>query len=393
MPFTRHAAPRLALGPILLVLSAASLGLAAKTAPKRAGPNPAATAEWKAPALADPESASAYAAPPAQWPGFPMLPDGRFPIAGYGGPIPAQTGDFRYAEFAAAGFTIDLKQTYDPGLVESNLQRLRVGLRHNLWTFVHDNRIIIPGRAYATGWRAEMDNLVATYEKEPGLLGYFLADEPEFKQYPNFAAINQHLARRDPTHPGFVDFMGFPGPGVFYGHVPYTTYLRRYIDQARPALFAVDSYPLHQKSDFPYYVTGWDSVAYVSRQTGVPFWAILLSSPYLDQRVATTSEMAWQAFLPMAYGARGIVWYQYWNPKPTESLHFHDAPITYDGRRTATYGRITDVNARIQALGQEMGRWEWLGTRHVGTLPYGCRAFVQANGLRVQSTTPLTTGL
>src|SRR5262249_43157684 len=51
-----------------------------------------------------------------------------------------------------------------------------------------------------------------------------------------------------------------------------------------------------------------------------------------------------------------------------------------------------EVNARLQGLGQEMGRWEWLGTRQIGTLPYGCRAFVQAERLRVQSAIPLTIG-
>src|SRR4029077_2986875 len=103
-------------------------------------------------------------------------------------------------------------------------------------------------------------------------------------------------------------------------------YLRRYIQQARPALFAVDSYPLLQGRDFPYYVTGWDSVARVSRETGVPFWAVLLSSPYLDHRIPTASEMAWQAHIPMAYGARGIVWFTYWTPKPTDPRHFHGGP-------------------------------------------------------------------
>ena len=374
---------------------AASLGLAAKTAPKRASPSAATAAQvakiWRAPAIAEPDS-SAYPSPAAQWPGFPMLPDGRFPIAAYGGPLPAQTADFRYAEFVGAGFTINLKLTEDPGLVESNLQRLRVGSRVNLWTFVVDDRITVPARAYTPGWRAAVDSVVGTYEREKGLLGYLLADQPAYANFASVAAINQHLARRDPSHPGLVHLMGYPGPGRSYGHVPYSNYLHRYIDPARPALFAVDSYPLRQASDFPYYVTGWDSVSHVSRETGVPFWAVLLCSPYADYRVPTTSELAWQANIPMAYGARGIAWYTYWTPKPTDAQHFHDGPVTYDGRRTATYGRITDVNARVQALGQEMARWEWLGARHVGALPYGCRALVQTNGLRVQSSVPLAIG-
>jgi hypothetical protein len=326
-----------------------------------------------------------------------MLPDGRFPIVAYGGPPPLQTTDYHYAELAHAGFTVNLKLTYDPGIPTSNIDRLRVGTRHNLWTVVHDNRIIIPGRAYATGWRADMDSIVALYANEPGMLGYFISDEPDPKDFRSFAALSRYLARRDPNHPGFVDFMGFPGPRIYYyPGTCYTAYLRRYLNLARPAFFAVDSYPLHEKSDSPYYVTGWDSVAYVARQMGIPFWAILLSTPYKDVsdelRVANAAEMAWQANIPMAYGARGIVWFQYWNPRPTDPMHFHDGPITYDGRHTATYGKVSEMNGRLQLLGQEIGHMDWLGVRHVGALPYACRALRPGHELRVECKTPLTIG-
>jgi hypothetical protein len=383
MPRNRSSA-RVALLASVLVLC---LGATAHP-PAKKTPSPP-----KTPALADPESSDIISVPPASWPGFPLLPDGRFPIATYAGPPPLQTTDFRYAELAQTGVNVCMEALLDPGLREPNLQRIRVASRHNIWSFALDNRLIIPGRAYATGWRADVDSVVAAYSNEPGMLGYFLADEPKLEHYASFAALNRQLARRDPIHPGYVNFMPFPGPGVFYyPRMPYTSYLRHYLDQARPGFFAVDSYPLHKSSDFPYYVTGWDSVAYVSRQTATPFWAILLLSPYADLRVANVSEMAWQAFVPMAYGARGIMWFMYWTPAPTDPLHFHDGAITYDGRRTATFGRLTDVNARIQALGQEIGRWEWLGTRHVGTIPYGCRGFVQAQKLRIQASGPLTVG-
>lgn len=393
---TRHAAwRRLIPGSLLVVGAVASLGVAAKTAPKRATPAATSAAQiariWKAPPVADPES-SAYPSPAAQWPGFPMLPDGRFPIGAYGGPLPAQTADFRYAEFAGAGFTINLKLTEDPGLEESNLQRLRVGHRVNLWSFVYDDRIAAPGRAYAPGWRSAVDSVVGAYAKEPGLLGYLLADQPAYASFPSYVAVNQRLARRDPSHPGLVHLMGYAGAGHSYGGVPYSSYLHRYIDPARPALFAVDSYPLRQSSDSPSFVAGWDSVAHVSHETGVPFWAVLLLTPYGDYRVPTAAELAWQANLPLAYGARGIAWFTYWTPRPTDPQRFHDGAVTYDGRRTATYGRLTDVNAHIQALGQEMARWEWLGARQVGSLPAGTRALTQAEGLRVQSSTPLTVG-
>jgi hypothetical protein len=187
--------------------------------------------------------------------------------------------------------------------------------------------------------------------------------------------------------------MGYPGQGIFYfGGMPYTSYLRHYLNLAHPSFFAVDSYPLRKGSDSPYYETTWDSVSYVSRITGTPFWAVLLLSPYQNLRVPNASELAWQAFLPLAYGARGIVWFNYWTPAPTDPSHFHDGPITYDGHRTSTYGRLADVNARIQLLAQEIGTMQSQGVRHVFSVPYGCRAFRPTQDLRIESKKPLAVG-
>ena len=378
------------MGGVLLVLAAiAGLGVASHPAPKRTTPKP----QPKSRVVAELESADSIPASPASWaPGFPMLPDGRFPVATYAGPTATQTTDFRYLEMQQAGINIVLKMLNDPGLPESNRQRIEVGARHNTWSFVLDTLTSAPDRAYLPGWKAGVDTLAAFYWPQKGMLGHFLAEDPSPKNFASLGAINQRLAKKDPGHPGLVIFPDLSAPASRRGGMPYTTYLRRDIELARPAIIAVRSYPLRKTADLATFVTTWDSVATVSSQMATPFWAVLNVSPFGSLRVPNASELAWQVNLPIAYGARGIVWFTYWTPPATDPAHYHDGPLTYDGRRTATYGRLTDVNAHVQALTQEIGTMRWQGVRHVGTVPLGCRGFRATPSLRIESPIPVTIG-
>ena len=386
MFLSRHRRLGVTTGSALLALvSPLTLGVAPHPAAHQAKPKPP-------PAVADLESADSLAFPPARWSGFPMLPDRRFPIVGSGAPPATQTTVFRYLEFAQAGLNLSLAMVEDPGTKEAGLKRIRVAAGQNIWSFVNDRRLLVADRAYRPGWRAEVDSAAAEYAGEQGVLGYLIADEPAPANYASIAAIARQLARRDPSHPALVILKGFPGPRILAGGLPYSVYLRRYLERANPALFAVRSYPLQEPADFPYFATCWESVATVSRKTGVPFWAVLTCSPSKNLRLATASELAWQANLPIAYGARGIVWGSYWTPSPLSPDHFHDGPMTFDGRRTQTYGKLVDVNARVQLLGQEIGNMEWQGVRHVGGTPYGCRALRASRLLRVESKVPVVIG-
>ena len=341
--------------------------------------------------LADPAPADTQAVPVARWPDFPLLPDGRFPIGAWCAPPARQNTDARYAEYARAGFNVTFGMLEDPFLPAPSLARLEVSRRHHVYAVVRDKRVD-PDEAERPGWRAKVDSTVRAYSSQPALLGYFLADEPGLDIFPSLAALNRRFAQRDSRHPGYANLLGFPAPGPAYGAPFYTEFLRRYLRQVRPTFFTFDHYSLLEGSDAPYFITGLDSIGLVSRETGVPFWAILQLTPHLHFRKLTPAELAWQAYLAMAHGARGIVWFTYWTPNPAESFHYRDGPITYDGRRTAAYAAVAQLNPRLQALGKELSPFRSLGVRYTGPVPYGCKALADTPALRIQATAPLAVG-
>jgi hypothetical protein len=305
----------------------------------------------------------------ARWPGFPLLPDDRFPISGWCAPPVGETSAERYAEYAEAGFTVVLPALEDPYLESTNLARLRVAWEHGLFTILRDDRVH-PDEATRAGWGVRVDSVVAAYSGKPGFLAYFLADEPAPEVYPSLAALNHRFAARDPWHPAYVNLLGLSPAG--YGHhgLAYNRYLGDFLDQAAPSFFSIDLYPLATEGDVPNFCPGLDTARVLARNHGIPFWAILLLTPHLSFREPTAAELAWQANLALAYGAKGIVWFTYWTPRPDAS-HYRMGPISHEGERTAAFERVKMVNRGVQVLGSELAVYEPWAVLHSGSLPRG----------------------
>lgn len=331
------------------------------------------------PAIAGLEPSDTAQAAPARWPGFPLLPNGRFPIAGWCAPPVRETSDARYAEYAGAGFTVVLPALEDPYQLRTNLDRLEVARRHDLFVVIRDTRVH-GDEAYRPGWRDDVDQVVAAYSKHPALLAYFLADEPQPIGFPSLAVLTRRFAARDSLHPALVNLLGAP-KGSYQG-LSFSAYLRRFRDLVQPALFAFDQYPLEEKGDAPDLFAAPDTV----RATAGPaaYWQVLQLTPHGPYRPLTESEMRWQANLALAWGARGIVWFTYWTPNPAEALHYRDGPIAYDGSRNPTYERITRVNRELEPLGQELSALRLVTVAHTGRLPLGGSALPMESRMRAE---------
>jgi hypothetical protein len=332
----------------------------------------------QAAAEADPRSNEV---PPARWPRFPLLPDGRFPIAAWVAPPVRETNDERYAEYAAAGFTVALFALEDRFEEASNRLRLEVAARHGIHVIPRDGRVH-PDEADLPGWRADIESLVVDYGAYPALLGYFLADEPARKTFRSLGILTRHFAARDSLHPTYVNLYGLSPSGHGYDGMPYSRWLESFLDEVRPSFFSIDHYTLLEERDSPQLSASLDSTAQVAVRRGVPFWSILQLTPHLKFRPLGESELRYQANLSLAHGARGIVWFTYWSPNPNEEYRYRSGPISYEGRRNPSYDLVARVNAEVQALGQEMSPLAWRETRHSGRLPMGGRGLSGAEWIR-----------
>jgi hypothetical protein len=91
--------------------------------------------------------------------------------------------------------------------------------------------------------------------------------------------------------------------------------------------------------------------------------------------VATTAHLRVQVYSILAYGARAVQYFTYWTPK-ADTWNFHDGPLTHEGKRTAVYDRVKEVNREVQALRGVFLGAEVQSVGHTGQrLPAGTRPY------------------
>ena len=317
------------------------------------------------------DTAASQAGPIARWPGFPLLPDGGFPLAGWCAPPMHENTRARLLEYAQAGFTVLLPALEDPYREDLNRERLRVARETGLWAIVRDDRVH-PDEAHRPEWEERVEAVVRAYGDSTALLGYFLADEPGPDVTESLAALTRAFAEQDPRHPAYVNYLGLsPALKGHYGK-SYRAYLEEFVESIRPALFSVDLYTLQHEGETPNLCPGLDTARTVSHRLGVPYWAVLQLTPHLVFRDLSVGEISYQAMLALAYGAKGIVWFTYWTPVSGE-FGYRGGPVAYGGERNPAYQRVAAVNRRVQALGRVLAQREAVEVLHAGELPVNGR--------------------
>lgn len=313
---------------------------------------------------------AAPAAPATPHPGQASLP--RFTLFGWVAPPADSTTPGRYAELAGAGLNVTVLAWEDPGTVAPNLARLEVSEPAGVRNLLLDNRLD-EVRESDPGSLAILDAIVATYRDHPAFLGWYLGDEPTEDRFPRLAEWFRLLRERDPLHPAWNNLMGrvvFPSREAFLEH------LRRYVREVRPALLCTDHYDHLQNGERGQFIENVAGTALVARESGLPFWGIVLLTQHGPFRDVDDGLLAWQVAQWLSYGARGIGYFTYWSPAPDPQVSWGEGMIRWgSGERTAHYERVRRLNLAVAPLGETLADLAWLGTEHAGGTPLGGTAF------------------
>ncbi len=297
-----------------------------------------------------------------------------FVTFGWVSPPAESTTDARVAEMAGAGLTLTLPAWLDAGHRADNLARLDYAAAHGMRCLIWDERFerfheLEPG---SPAGGALLDSIVADYRGHPAFFGYYLGDEPPVSEYPLLAELFEALRQRDPAHPAWNNLLGRM---AFADGAQWRTYVRTYLRSVRPAVLCDDQYDFLSTGDRGQFVENAAGLRELSRAAGIPFWAIVLLVQHGGYRAVTPAELEWQVAMLLAYGARGIGYFTYWTPAPDPQWNWQPAIIGYDGRRTAWYGVVRDLDRRVRPAGETLAALTWLATVHAGGTPAGGTPF------------------
>jgi hypothetical protein len=276
------------------------------------------------------------------------------------GPTAGHTTFERYQEIKNANFTVAFP-IYGSATVEQNRAMLDFCQRLGMKAIIYDNRM---PRDMTGDHKRDVDAVVKDFRDHPGLLGHSIIDEPVAGAFDGLGQVTAYLREHDPKHPGYINLMPtwareIPAPpgGQFswLGTPTYEDYVRSFVQKTKPAWLCYDHYAMLKQGDRPDFFENLETVRRVALEASIPFWNIVLLTQHGDYRVLTESELRFEAMQTMAFGARGLVWFTYWNPGELDkSTTWTHAMIEPDGTRNPHYDMVTAINADVLAMGREL---------------------------------------
>ncbi|MBP1991890.1 cohesin domain-containing protein [Paenibacillus eucommiae] len=172
----------------------------------------------------------------------------------------------------------------------------------------------------------------------------------------------------------------------------YENHVKEWVSKS-PDVLSFDHYPFDSSNGFSAkYFDNIELIRQESLEGNVNFWAYV-QSVGLDNgmRAPTESEMRFNMYTQLAYGAKGLIYFTYWTPPG--SWGFHDGLILQDGTQNVSYTWAKNLNAEVLKLGPTLKDLTSQAVYHTGTLPESAVALPSDFFMQpTDSTQPLVIG-
>lgn len=298
------------------------------------------------------------------------------PILGWWG-IPEDKATVeRYQEARQAGFTALMQGASNAEKTRELLDRAQqAGIRLSVF--------------FSELGGKDTEAAVAKLKDHPALLMWHVKDEPKPKDLEWVAETVRRVDAVDGNHPCYVNHIA--DASASWGIPDYAAYMERVLSEVKPKLISADFYPCRLADvtkAVPYrdvgnevYVcsTWYRQLEYLSglaRREHLPLalFACDVAHDVVDYLypVPTLAMLRLQMYSNLAYGARMLQYFTYWNPSSKTPLKFHESIIREDGTRSPVYDRVRQVNRELQARAYVFMNAELVSVAHTGAeIPIG----------------------
>jgi hypothetical protein len=333
----------------------------------------------------------------------------KYPISYWCGP-PEATED-RYAELAAAGFTVAAPPVAN-GSVEYNRKMLDLCRQFGLSCIVGDRRMneALEGTGDPT---ALLEAIVRDYADHPAFGAYHVMDEPGSSRFPRLATISRILEKADPDHPAYINlFPNYASPQQLENDT-YEQHLEQFLTVVRPSLLSYDHYHFMKEDDTTRMTSdasdarglyeaaiarenrpGFQANIVAARDAalrhGVPFMVIVLLVEHGRYRNLTEPEIRWEVFQSLAYGSSAISYFTYWTPYDSDDdlWQWKNGCLTVEGERTPHYEMVQRVNRDLQRIGSRL-----IGHGSLRVMTVAAGPAETLPDFEIQADSPLTAGI
>jgi len=293
-----------------------------------------------------------------------------FTITYWCGPPLKETTLERYKEIKDAGFNIAFVSIDGAFKREDNLHLLDIAKEVGLKCIIADQRLTWD-IASRPDWEKILDEVIKDYSSHSALYGYFIMDEPNASNFPLLAKVVAYIKEKDTKHIAYINLFPDYATPEQLGTPTYKDHIDLFVRTVKPQLLSYDYYTFLQGGDRDTFFENLRVVKEESERARIPFIAIIQMLTHGPYRDLTKGEIAWQAYNCLAYGAKGISYFTYWTPPDDPVWHPRNAIISWDGKRTAHYDEVKEVNSEVKVLGDFLNKLISIDAFHIGKVPRG----------------------
>lgn len=206
--------------------------------------------------------------------------------------------------------------------------------------------------------------------KNPALYGYYLRDEPGANLFPGLAITADLVHQAAPGKWAYINLFPNYANAEQLGTTSYEDYLEKFVSTCHPTQLSYDHYALMDNGSLGGgYWNNLEQMRAVAKKHNLPFWNIVLAVGHFSFREPTAADLRFEVFSSLAYGARGIAYFEYIAPQVG---NYRGAAIDQFGHPTPTWGNLQNVNLQIQKLAPTLLELTSDDTYHFGAIPAGC---------------------
>ena len=223
--------------------------------------------------------------------------------------------------------------------------------------------------------------------RRAALYGYNIADEPcidpsdlEYSCEANAERYRdwiEALGRDDPDRLVYVNLLNVRAHDERVDKVSDEAYLRSFFAAADPVrragVVSTDDYPF--SSAYGFNEQYFENLAMMRRVAGDrPLWVYPMAAGSNHQAETTWERLLFMTMCPLAYGAKGLIYFTYENPEWDEEFVVHGSPVQDCDRLTDRYYEVQRINRYIRdVLGPMIMGAHHRGTYHSGVSRFGER--------------------
>jgi hypothetical protein len=242
------------------------------------------------------------------------------------------------------------------------------------------------------------------YINHPAYAGIAVKDEPSIHSFDQMGSVNQALNELTNgkklmytnLFPAYANQMqlGYSNKEVTSTWEQYEDYVSKYLEKVKPTVLAYDCYTItrpnytvdkvNDNGAVGKYIKSLSLMSSIQKEKNIPFWVTVASHDHIASRDSIPiKQVQWVVNASLAFGAKGVQYYTYWNDGACKSdMNFwadqstarSQGLVSVNGALSDNYYRIQKINKQIKLIDEVLLNAEHkgimqFGTQHVKLLP------------------------